>query len=209
MTTVEVYEKVTKRRMFVSFVKEILQVLALALVCILAVLMIRAALAEDDGAAAEIEEPRGAVTEPAEAVAEPEAAEAPEPGETDPAPPEAFVPSALSGPTKEEIDLIERVVMAESGNQPYEGIMAVAEVVMNRSELWGMSITEVLEYPEAFTDPHEGDVPERVKTAVRDTLAGIYVFKVPVTHFHNTSVMPDWAKSKTFAGRIGDHLFYY
>jgi spore germination cell wall hydrolase CwlJ-like protein len=198
--------------MFVSAVKEVLQIVALALVCILAVLMIRAALAEDDGAAAEIEEPRGAVTEPAEWASETpetvvEPAEAS--GETDPAPPEAFVPPALSGPSAEEIDFLERVVTAESGNQPYEGIMAVAEVVMNRSELRGMSITEVLTAPHQFTSPHEGDVPERVKTAVRDTLAGIYVFKVPVTHFHNTSVTPDWAKSKTFAGRIGDHLFYY
>jgi spore germination cell wall hydrolase CwlJ-like protein len=30
-----------------------------------------------------------------------------------------------------------------------------------------------------------------------------------VTHFHNTSVTPDWAAEKTFAGQIGDHLFYY
>jgi N-acetylmuramoyl-L-alanine amidase len=200
--TVEVYKKITKRQMFASFVKEVLQIVALLLVCALAALMIYATLAEMRAEAAEAPEP---VAEAPESVIE-----APEPAaRADPAPPEAFVPSALPGPTKEEIDLLERVVMAESGNQPYEGIMATAEVALNRSELWGMSVTEVLTAPHQFTDPHGGEVSDTVKTAVRDTLAGIYVFREPVTHFHNSSVTPDWAKSKTFAGRIGDHLFYY
>ncbi|MDR1574108.1 MAG: cell wall hydrolase [Clostridiales Family XIII bacterium] len=192
--TAGVYEKVLPRQGAPAAVKEVLQIAALSLVCVLAALMIFATLAEPRAEFAE-EEPAVEAEEPAV--------------EADPAPAEAFVPTAAPGPTAEEIALLERVVTAEAGNQPYEGMMAVAEVALNRAGLWGMTPAEVLTAPHQFAAPCRGEASERAKTAVRDALAGIRVFKEPVTHFYNGSVEPSWAKGKAFAGKIGDHFFYY
>lgn len=51
-----------------------------------------------------------------------------------------------------ERDLIERVVMAEAGNQPYNGMMAVAQTVRDRAVLWGKTPTEVVTQQGQYTD---------------------------------------------------------
>jgi spore germination cell wall hydrolase CwlJ-like protein len=72
-----------------------------------------------------------------------------------------------------------------------------------------MTITEVINAPGQFCEPYRGEVSDDAKHAVTDALAGIKVFRDPVTHFHNTSVTPNWTSAKVFAGQIGDHRFYY
>jgi spore germination cell wall hydrolase CwlJ-like protein len=72
-----------------------------------------------------------------------------------------------------------------------------------------MTITEVINAPGQFCEPYRGEVSDDAKHAVTDALAGIGVFRDPVTHFHNASVTPNWTSAKVFAGQIGDHRFYY
>jgi spore germination cell wall hydrolase CwlJ-like protein len=117
--------------------------------------------------------------------------------------------SSATSFTEQEIALLERVVTAEAGSEPYDGMIAVAEAALNRSEYWGMSLMEVLTYPAAFSLGYKGEISDDVKHAVADALAGIRVFRDPVTHFHEASITPYWAAAKTFAGMIGNHKFYY
>jgi hypothetical protein len=125
-------------------------------------------------------------------------------------PPEEPARPAAYRLTADELDLLERVTSAEVGGaQPYEGIIAVAETILNRSRLWGMTVTEVCEAPGQYTGPRRGEIPDEVRRAVADAVAGIKVFPgKDITHFHNESVTPYWAASKEFVGKIGNHLFY-
>jgi N-acetylmuramoyl-L-alanine amidase len=123
--------------------------------------------------------------------------------------PEAeYVPSYIPALPAAELDLLERVVAAEARGEPYEGIMAVAEAVINRSKLWDMGIAEVLTAPNQFAEPYGGEIADDVKRAVADALAGIKVFRDPITHFHPVSETPWWAEKRRYAGQIGAHKFY-
>jgi N-acetylmuramoyl-L-alanine amidase len=198
---IEVYERYAARRRALSVIGEVLGIVALAMVIVLAGLMICAELAAraEDATPAEDTE----IVSVAETALPVPEIETPEPV------PEAPASDPVGRISAEGRDLLERVVMAEAGNQPYEGLMAAAEVVLNRSELWGMTITEVINAPGQFCEPYKGEVSGDVKRAVTDALAGIKVFRDPVTHFHNAGVTPAWASAKTLAGQIGDHKFYH
>lgn len=108
-----------------------------------------------------------------------------------------------------ERELIERVVSAEARGETYEGIVAVAQVIKDRGDLWNMSYEDVVLAPSQFATPYSGEVPEIVKTAVSDVFDnGVRAFEEPVTHFHNGSVNPSWAGAKVYRGQIGSHYFY-
>jgi spore germination cell wall hydrolase CwlJ-like protein len=120
-----------------------------------------------------------------------------------------YVPSYVPVLPAEEIDLLERIVAAEARGGPYDGLIAVAEVILNRAELWGMSVTEVINAPGQFAEPYRGEISGDVKHAVGDALAGIRVYREPITHFHAVAETPGWAAEKNYAGRIGNHKFYW
>ncbi len=110
----------------------------------------------------------------------------------------------------EDRDLVERIVMAEAGVEPYPGIIAVAQVILDQCREWGISIRETCTVPGRFTTPYAGDVSDRVRTAVHEVFdLGVRVTDEPITHFHNPTVDPYWAHTLTFVTRIGDHLFYH
>jgi spore germination cell wall hydrolase CwlJ-like protein len=107
--------------------------------------------------------------------------------------------------TTEERDLIERVVAAESRGEILEGQMAVAQVIKNRSELWGKSITEVVLAEAQFADPYQGEVSDLTKEAVSRVFdKGEIILKEPVTHFFSGE-KPYWADNKLSI--IGNHFF--
>jgi spore germination cell wall hydrolase CwlJ-like protein len=213
----EYLKKETRLRMIMIFLRETLSIVALALLIALTALMIRAVLAVDT-AEADIAGLRGEAAMLSEtvdaAIDEIVAIRGPVPEEyvAEPAPAlsEESAPVPAYDLTAEELDLLERVTSAEVGGaQPYEGIIAVTETILNRSRLWGMTVTEVCEAPGQYTDPRAGEIPDDVKRAVADAVAGIKVFPgKDITHFHNESVTPYWAASKEYVGQIGDHKFY-
>jgi spore germination cell wall hydrolase CwlJ-like protein len=111
--------------------------------------------------------------------------------------------------TSEERDLVERIVASEARGEPIEGIMAVAQVIRDRSQLWGMTVTEVCLAPGQFAAPYQGEINSEVVQAVRAVFdEGMSVFEIPTTHFHADYVSPYWTKSKVSRGSIGAHLFY-
>lgn len=111
--------------------------------------------------------------------------------------------------TPEERDLVERIVASEARGEPIEGMMAVAQCIRDRSQLWGMTVTEVCLAPSQFAAPYQGEVSPEVVQAVRAVFdEGMSVLEIPTTHFHADYVSPYWAADKVSRGNIGAHLFY-
>lgn len=126
---------------------------------------------------------------------------------TGPSEPHRGIPEGID---PEDRDLVERIVMAEAGVEPYPGIIAVAQVILDQSREWGISIRETCTVPGRFTEPYAGDVSDRVRTAVHEVFdLGVRVTDEPITHFHNPTVDPYWAHTLTFVTQIGGHLFYH
>ena len=123
-------------------------------------------------------------------------------------------------------------VYYEARNQPVEGQMAVTYTVLNRvkdnrypdkvcdvvyegqhSKITGMPLRDRCQfslYCDGKPDtPHDLDAYRWAEIIVRhvwdqqdsDITGG-------ATHYHSIDVKPEWAKDKTFLGRVGDHLFY-
>lgn len=111
--------------------------------------------------------------------------------------------------TSEERDLVERIVASEARGEPIEGIMAVAQVIRDRSQLWGMTVTEVCLAPGQFAAPYQGEISTEVVQAVWAVFdLGMSVLEIPTTHFHADYVSPYWTADKVSRGSIGSHLFY-
>lgn len=71
--------------------------------------------------------------------------------------------------TDEEYDLLLRVCMSECGGkygEPLEGKVAVVETILNRSEIYGKSIEEVIYEPYQYSIADNGDPDETVQQAV-------------------------------------------
>ena len=111
--------------------------------------------------------------------------------------------------TSEERDLVERIVASEAMGEPIEGMMAVAQVIRDRSQLWGMTVTEVCLAPGQFAAPYQGEISPEVVQAVWAVFdEGMSVLEIPTTHFHADYVSPYWTADKVSRGSIGAHLFY-
>lgn len=106
-----------------------------------------------------------------------------------------------------ERELIERVVMSESRGEPFEGMIAVAQTIKDRSDLWGMTPVEVVTKPSQYAMPYQGDISQSVKDAVAAVFdQGHRAFEEPTTHF--ATYEPWWASEKVNRGEIGGHTFW-
>ena len=111
--------------------------------------------------------------------------------------------------TSEERDLVERIVASEARGEPVEGMAAVAQVIRDRSQLWGMTVTEVCLAPGQFAAPYQGEISPEVVQAVWEVFdLGMSVLEIPTTHFHADYVSPYWTADKVSRGSIGSHQFY-
>jgi spore germination cell wall hydrolase CwlJ-like protein len=111
--------------------------------------------------------------------------------------------------TPQELDIVCRVVAAEARGEDLQGQMAVAQVIRDRSQLWGMTVTEVCLAPGQFAAPYQGEISAEVVQAVWAIFdQGMSVFDEPVTHFHADYVSPYWTESKVSRGTVGAHRFY-
>jgi spore germination cell wall hydrolase CwlJ-like protein len=111
--------------------------------------------------------------------------------------------------TEDERTLVERIVASEARGEPIEGIMAVAQCIRDRSQLWGMTVTEVCLAPGQFAAPYQGEISPEVVQAVWAVFdEGMSVLEIPTTHFHADYVSPYWTADKVSRGSIGAHLFY-
>lgn len=116
-----------------------------------------------------------------------------------------------------QLDCLTSTMWFEAGNQPEEGKIAVAEVVLKRLEMdpYLGSICAVVTQPYQFSFVRKGQVPrppveqlallEKLAKAVVDGEVRSSVRGA--THFHADYVNPQWRGTKRL-GQIGDHIFY-
>jgi len=118
--------------------------------------------------------------------------------------------------SRTDVEWLERVVMAEAGGEPYEGQVAVANVVLNRVKAhFGANIYEVIFQKGQFTPAANGTIyrvvpTASVKKAVAAALNGKKVVDNDVLYFINPKIATDMTipKTKTFVTKIGNHCFY-
>lgn len=109
--------------------------------------------------------------------------------------------------TDEERYEVERVVMAEAGSESREGIMAVAQCILNASEKESVRPTEAIKmykYTPNRKEPNEA-VKEAV-TAVFDE--GETVTDEPILYFYANYIYSGWHESQRFVTQIGVHRFF-
>lgn len=115
-----------------------------------------------------------------------------------------------------EEELLVRLVIAESGNQPYEGQVAVAQVVCDRYVAgYGDSITDVIYAENQFATPYSKDISmyPLAGEAVHAVLyEGERAFIETTLFFCNPSRSNpsalEWMRTKPYIGTIADHEFY-
>lgn len=117
----------------------------------------------------------------------------------------------------EDMKLLEEIVMAESGAEPYDGQIAVTNVIMNRvrSTRYPNTYKEVIFQPYQFSPAKNGVIKgyppnESVKKAVREALAGKRIVPNDTLYFVNPVLATDQTvpNSQTVVKIIGTHTFY-
>ncbi len=119
--------------------------------------------------------------------------------------------------TEQEKILLEKLVEAEAGDEPYIGKVAVVNVVFNRlaSSYYPNSITEVIFQPHQFTPAHQGKLkyitpsPASIK-AVEEALNGKRVVPKETLFFVSLDKASDFTIPNTRVRimDIGGHTFY-
>lgn len=116
--------------------------------------------------------------------------------------------------TEEEMELLAKIVMVEAGYEPYDGQLAVANVVLNRvnHQNFPDSIRDVIYAPGQFPPAHNGKLDraepnDSVWKAVRAAASGENIVEGAL-YFHNPKVSSGgyWSRL-TEVARIGNHRF--
>lgn len=115
-----------------------------------------------------------------------------------------------------EEELLVRLVIAESGNQPYEGQVAVAQVVCDRYVAgYGDSITDVIYAKNQFAKPYSkgiSDYPLASEAVHAVLYEGERAFTETTLFFCNpdksSASALEWMRTKSYIGTIADHEFY-
>lgn len=110
--------------------------------------------------------------------------------------------------TEAERDLIERVVMAESGGESYKGQMLVAQCILNACEIDGIRPAKVIKkYAYAKARPEPSDSVKRAVSAVFDK--GEQVTSEPIVYFYAPRIVKsEFHESQIFCVEEGGHRFF-
>lgn len=118
--------------------------------------------------------------------------------------------------TKSDIDLMAKLIYAESRGEPYEGKVAVASVVLNRvtSPKFPNSVKEVIYQPKAFSCVKNGTIvaypDENCFNAVYDALRGNDPTNQALYFYNPSTATCSWMKGteKIDITSIGNHIFF-
>lgn len=117
----------------------------------------------------------------------------------------------------DKVELLARIIYAEAGNQSYNGMLAVGNVVMNRVEYFDKSMKEVIFKPRQFTGANNRHFREPVDSmsyiAAKEILSGLTLLPPDILFYANERLSTNkrWIKHvrRFKAFRIEDHNFYY
>jgi hypothetical protein len=106
-------------------------------------------------------------------------------------------------PILSDQELIAMVVMAEAGNQDMLGKVAVASVVLNRCNYFGLTVESVVSAKGQFAFPYYGTVSEDCYRAVEIAEQSRDLFPATMLYFRNTKYHDFGIPYE----QIGDHFF--
>lgn len=118
--------------------------------------------------------------------------------------------------TEDDINLMAKIVYAESKGEPYEGKVAVASVILNRvlSPGFPNSISEVVFQPNAFSCVVDGQISvtptEECYNAVYEAIKGNDPTNEALFFYNPAIATCSWMQSveKADSKAIGQHLFF-
>lgn len=119
--------------------------------------------------------------------------------------------------SKDEMYLLEKIVMAEAEGEPYEGKLAVANVVLNRlrSSNYPDTIHDVIYQKSQFSPVSNGRLKavepnEDCERAAKEAIQGIKAVPDDTLYFMNIKIATDQTvnKTKKKVKKIGQHTFF-
>ena len=117
------------------------------------------------------------------------------------------------GENSGDVDLLARLISAESRGEPYEGQVTVGAVVLNRVNhaSFPNSISEVIYQSGAFSCLYDGQfdqpVAESSYRAARDALNGWDPSNGAIYYFNPATATSSWIWSRPAIVTIGKHMF--
>ncbi|MFD0587091.1 cell wall hydrolase [Paenibacillus sp. GCM10027627] len=114
---------------------------------------------------------------------------------------------------RHELELLAKIIHAESRGEPYEGQVAVGAVVLNRldSTAFPDTVKGVIEQPRAFTAVDDGQYSlkpdKKAYRAAMDAMRGIDPTNGAMYYFNPKTATSSWIWSRQQTGKIGRHLF--
>lgn len=119
-----------------------------------------------------------------------------------------------------ELEVVYKTIAMESANQPFEGQVAVAGVILERSRQSGKSLEAVCLAKKQFScwnsrkwafswlsRNYDAKVRSKAIRALETAINASQAYR-GVRHYHAKGVRPAWAKGHEPAFVIGEHLFY-
>lgn len=118
--------------------------------------------------------------------------------------------------TQSDVDLLAKLIYAESRGEPYEGKVAVASVVLNRvlNPEFPNSIQGVIFQPKAFSCVKNGTITaypdDNCYSAVYEALKGVDPTNEALYFYNPSTATCSWMKStaKQNVTTIGHHVFF-
>ena len=140
-------------------------------------------------------------------------------------------PSAADYYNELAVDVLARTMWGEARGEGPLGMEAIASVVLNRARIaqdrggywWGNDIISVCQKPYQFSCWNRSDPNYRMLLDVTDknihfatslriarrAVAGVLADGTNgATHYHEKSILPNWAKGQVPCAIIGHHIFY-
>ncbi len=121
--------------------------------------------------------------------------------------------SSTGSISQRDIDLLARIISAESRGEPYIGQVAVGAVIMNRVEhpSFPDTIAGVVYQPGAFTAVVDGQINQPVAEssvrAAQEVLNGSDPSGGAIYYYNPDKTSNKWMRSRPVIKRIGKHLF--
>ncbi|WP_424923028.1 spore cortex-lytic enzyme [Aureibacillus halotolerans] len=126
-------------------------------------------------------------------------------------PPQAV--NVPAGYSQNDIELMANAVHGEARGEPYEGMVAVASVILNRVEspAFPDSVSGVIFEPRAFTAVADGQIwltpDETSKQAVIDAINGWDPSGNALYYFNPNTATSPWIWTRPQIKQIGEHIF--